>query len=79
MNHDEVVQTCRNCVLDPADEDDIWCVACRMYVEPPLDNDELVRIRMILNAPRWSALRMLIFGNSFANKTIRDAYRDISH
>lgn len=70
------IQYCRNCVLDPADEDDIWCLACRMYVEPPLDNDELVRIRVLLNEPRKTALKMLIFGNRFANRIIRETAGD---
>lgn len=73
---DETIQYCRNCVLDPADEGDVWCLACRMYVEPPLDNDELVRIRVFLNAPRWTAFWMLLRGNSFANRTIRETSGD---
>lgn len=67
---------CTNCGKDPQEEGSNWCIACLMYVEPPLDNDELMRVRSLLLRPRRTALSMLVFGRRFGSRGIREANGD---
>lgn len=67
---------CTNCGKDPQEEDANWCIACLMYVEPPLTNDELVKVRVFLSQPRRSGLKMLLIGGCFADRVIREGNGD---
>lgn len=67
---------CANCGKDPQEEDANWCISCLMYVNQPLDNDELTAVRELLLRPRFSAFKMLVFGRRFANRVIREQNGD---
>jgi hypothetical protein len=71
MSGDQLV-LCTNCGKDPQEEDANWCISCLMYVNQPLDNDELTAIRELLLRPRFSALKMVVFGRRFADRVIRE-------